>query len=709
MLKGIVMFFILAFPFSAWAQDLFPSTDQVQNSFASKEGPSTVELQGDKVSYSAADNKAKASGNVTIKGKGATLSADDIEVDRSKNRATADGNVYLETATTQIDAKKAVYNFDQSTGTFEDAKIANNPFYLNGKQIDKVTETSYQMTDGYLTTCDHDQPHFCLKTRRLDYYQNDKAVARGIRLYIGRIPVMYLPKYTFGLKCEPWITFIPGKKKDFGLFLLTTIRLKINQNAKLILHVDYRERKGIAEGFDYKYSTPRTGSGIIKTYYINEYTYPGKHPWIKEDGVKPTTRERYKAEWRHKWNPDDRTSIITQYFRMKDPTFLKEYFERQYRNNPDINTYFLLTRTLPHGTLSFNIDASRVNRYNRGVEKFPEIKYDLNNTEIGETGLYVKSQNTFSNLVKKEENPENHRKTIRMDTNNELSYPMKIAFIETRPFTGVQSTYYSRTNTLDKRNIVRNVFRLGTDVSTKSYKVWNVNSEKFKINKLRHVMTPSFTYMFQHRPTVVPGRLNQFDSIDSVDRLHAFRLAFENKLQTKRKNVAVDLVRLLLSTDFFLKEDTTAKSGFSTYRADLEIRPTDWLSFNSEAAYDHKNDRIDTLNFETFINHGDKWSFGIGRRYTFDVDDQYTAELNYKFNPLWKVKIYERMDVNTGTLKEESYVLTRDLHEWEMDITYNQLHGSGSDILLVFRLKAFPDMDLDFASAGFNKPRPGAQ
>ncbi len=670
----------------------------------------TSELQADSVSYDQANNKASATGKVVVINGPTTITADKMDLYRGQDqRVEAQGNVYIDAPDLKADAEKAQYNLDNQTGEFTNARVFQGMYQAKGQTISKLKENHLQMQNGFMTTCDLDVPHFCLSARQMDIYPGDRAVARGVKMYLGRVPVMYIPKYSQSLNDKPWFIIIPGYKKDFGAFLLTSIRTKINENAKLTIHADYRERKDFASGFDYKYDTAQTGSGIIRTYYMNERNITSKHLW--QERPSPTIeRERYKVEWRHKWNPDPDTQILTQYYRVSDSTFIKDYFERQYRADPSTNTYFLLTRVMPKGTLTAQIDASRVNRFERGIERLPEVKYDLNNQQIGDSRFYFKTTDTFSNLTRKDYPTTYSQKTLRFDTNNELSYPTRISFVDFRPYVGERNTYYSRTNTLDRQNVIRNAFRVGTDLSTKFYRVWNVQKDVFgvAINGLRHVITPTVAYLYQHRPTVPYTTLNQFDDIDAIDKAHSIAFGLENKLQTKRKGQAVDLVRFLLTSDFLLKEDP-GKPGFGPVKGDIEFKPNNWLTFNADAEYDHKNDTFTTANFDAYISNGEKWSFGIGERYTKDVDNQITTEWMYKLNPKWKFRIYERFLANTGQLKEEEYALTRDLHEWEMDLTYRQERGSGSEFLVVFRLKAFPDMNLDLLSTGFNRPKAGSQ
>ena len=49
--------------------------------------------------------------------------------------------------------------------------------------------------EGYLTTCDLDEPHYRMQARRMDIYVKDKAIVHDMKIYLGKVPVMYLPYY----------------------------------------------------------------------------------------------------------------------------------------------------------------------------------------------------------------------------------------------------------------------------------------------------------------------------------------------------------------------------------------------------------------------------------------------------------------------------------------------------------------------------------
>ena len=676
----------------------------------------SVEMQADSVQYSSDSNVAKAVGNVVIKSGESTLYADQVQLDRSTQVGNAQGHVYLDSPQFQVDADAGRFKFTDQTGEFQNARIWNAPFVINGRKVDKVSDTHMIMENGYLTTCDHDEPHYRLHMRRMDFYQGDKAVARGIKIYAGRVPVMYLPRYTQDLKNQPWFTFAPGHDKDLGYFLLTRSRFKINDYWTTTLRLDAYERTGFAWGSENKYRTSTMGSGLVRTYFINERLIAANHPWnIKTE---PTVQnERYKVEWRHKWDIDDTTQTLWQYYRFSDPVILPRYFEQENRRDPDVSTYFLLTKALPVGSLTFRVDR-RVNRFTSAVDRTPDIGYSVVGKEFGESGLYINSTNSFANLVKREASPtEDRRKTVRVNTNNDIYYPAHIAFVQFTPHVGGDFTYYSRTNDRrDPTKVVRSMFQTGADLSTRSFKVFDMPNGLLgtDLKRFRHIIAPTISYRYQHKPTFAASRLNQFDGIDALDQAHSVGFSIENKLQTKVGKQVVDLIRDVVSFTYNLEQNADPNphtpGSLSTIQNQLEITPTDWLKIYSDVIADHRKQRLAQSDFDVYVKVNDRFSFSVGDSFVRGGQQEIPTQVSYIINPKWKFRVLNRfLPSNHFSLQEQDYMLTRDLHEWEVSFMYNNIRGSGTEVLVTFKLKAFPDQPFDLFGTTFHKRKAGSQ
>lgn len=669
--------------------------------YAQNEG-GQVELNGDVVEYSVDGSVVTATGNVVIIHPDATLIADKVVFYRNDKRAEAEGNVVLNTNDGEISGERLVFNFDTMTGVFNGARLIAKPYHGFGERVSKVGENHIVVDQGFATTCDYDKPHYKLASKSINIFPKDYMEAKHVTMKVGKVPLFYIPRFKQNLKDDrARFRVTPGHDGDWGNFLLAEWRYDINRNVKTTIHADYRSQLGFASGVDLEYKTEDYGEGYFSGYYTGE----------RDQEMEPEirTRERYRAEYRHKWEIDEKTNTIFQYYKLSDSDFLRRYFENEHDEDANPNSFFVLTRALDKGTLSLRSDF-RVNRFNTEVERLPQVRYDLTNTEIAETGLYFKNLTVYDNLRKKDPEPTTNKlHTHRIHTDSEVSYPFKLDIFEIKPFVGGNFTYYSRTFDRNKYDSIRGQLETGTSLSTKFYRVFDVNTEflGMPINRLRHIITPSVNYIYANDPTVSSSSLDQYDGIDSLTNHHNINFSLENKLQTKRDGNAVDLLRFILSTDYRLKQDP-ATGGFDKVRADIDFKPVSWLSFYFDSSYDTRKDRLDTANFDIYVNSGDKWSFGLGKRYNREVDDQITTEVKYRLNQKWAFKIFDRFDLDDGTLEEQEYTLSRDLHAWEMDFRYNDTRGEGQEYIVLFRLKAFPEIGFD-AGAQHNQPKPGSQ
>ena len=120
---------------------------------------------------------------------------------------------------------------------------------------------------------------------------------------------------------------MPGKSKIWGPYLLTAWRYNITEDIKGRIYFDAREKLGVAEGFGLNYTTTGFGKGDYKYYYTQERVGD------LDEGT-PAEFERYFIRWRHKWDIDKQTQLISQYYKIVDSkrillggfNFLKDYF-----------------------------------------------------------------------------------------------------------------------------------------------------------------------------------------------------------------------------------------------------------------------------------------------------------------------------------------------------------------------------------------------
>ncbi len=675
-----------------------------------------IVVEGDSIEYMTTEQKVVGKGNIKIKYQDVVLTCDRVEIDIVKRIAWAKGNVLLKQDTQILRAPEMEYHFDTGYVKTFDADMEVYPWYAHLKRGKRYAKKSYLAEDGHITTCPLDIMCHRIHGRQVKIYLDDKVVVRHAIFYIGNIPVMYLPYYSHSLKDNRVnVTVVPGRSDRWGYYVLTSWRYFLSENAKGNIRIDYRERKGWAQGIDYIYKTENFGKGIVNVYYMNEVSKDKKgniekifDPATGQWHEKKDTR--WKAEARHSWRPNDRTHVMAEYHKLSDETFLRDYFWRDYRIDPHPISYLSVINNQDESIFSL-FAQKRVNRWMEEVERLPELKWDLRNyklTDFLDGSFYFRSENSVSNLNKKFPAPSDRDySALRADTYNKMSYvtalPGYLDFLQASPYIGVRQTLYQQTD----NPVARTAFYSGWNLNTRFYKIIDRQTNFLGLNaeSFRHIITPQVRFSYID-PQVPPFKIPQFDEIDSIDKTYKYTYSLENILQIKRrtdiKNTEkVELVYFNAEIDQYPFPKPHQKD-YSNLRLQLQILPYNWLSLYSDAEYNFFTRDFDTVNTETAVI-GKKWSVGLGTRYTKDTSTQGTLRASFQITDKWSAGVYQRflfkniegrLDIK-NRFEEQEYRLTGNIHCcWLMDIVYSKDKREGSEILVVFRLKAFPDIPI---------------
>ncbi len=696
------------------------------NCVYAQEEKKPIIVNGDNVEYITESKQVTAQGNIVINYGGAKLTCNKITVNTETKEALAEGNVRIIDERGVIEGEKVTYNFEKNTGVIFGANFMSQPYFGKAKKAEKLNEVEFLAHDAYVTTCNYDHPHFRFQADKLDFFRGEKIQSEKNLVYLGPVPILYLPRFSRSLKDQQsHIQVSPGKSSDWGYYMLTATRFNLAQNLSTRIYLDYRDKLGVAEGFGANFRSKSFGRGDFKYYYTQERP--------KEDFPGTSGEfQRYLIRWRHNWEIDPRTSLISEYYKIVDSkrmvlgtkyNILKDYFYREYEKDSKPLSYALLHHYFSYSSLDLLIQK-RTNRWYEQLEKLPEIKYRLPSIRVGASPFYFESILQAANFNYKYPVPSPSSSDIsvnRLDADNEVSLPFRLGFINLKPFVANRSTYYS--SELDNSSVsVRTIFYTGADASTKFYRVFAVKSGflGMDINGLRHVITPSVSYTYNHFPTVPSNRLKQFDAIDSIGSNNALYFELSNKLQTRRQGKSVDLANLRLesSYSFYNVDPMTYKKNnddFTDFLIDLELFPYAWLRLDSDATYRPSEKYFTEVNYSVNLILGQERSVGIGQRYQRKGSNEITSSFRWRFNPKWKFSCYHRyalrgnpsLDLLKG-IQEQEYSVARDLHCWIMEIAFNHKKEEGSTLWFIFRLKAFPELEFDF-SQSYHEPKSGSQ
>jgi len=687
-------------------------------------------VDGDKVEYFEEEGRIVAEGNVSITYGDVKLTCDRIEVNTQTRRALCEGNVRIEQEEGVLMGDRIRYDFAEKEGEIIGGVVEAFPWFGQAEESGKVGPNEYLLRKGFITTCDLDKPHYRISGEEIRVFPDDKVIAKNVVFYVGKVPVLWMPYYYHPIiQSRAKVQFIPGSNTDWGYFLLSAWRFYVKGNSRVDVLLDYRDKKGFAFGEDFYYNTSDfglegLGEGIFRSYFVyqNGFGTYRKSSFRGED-TDPTWRKRF--QWKHRIDFDPETIGMLEFNKLSDEYFLKDYFYNEYEESNTVPPNYLSV-TSNKSNYIFTLYANqRFNDFFKVVQRMPELKMDIPDQRLWNTPIYYGSQWSAVNFVKeypREEQPP--EKVARLDSYHKLSYVTHIGPLNLTPYGTFRESLYTRTR-WDHDIKDRMAVGGGLDTFMRFHRTFDYNTDLWglDINGLRHIIVPTANYYHLHQPTLDERNLYHMDELDLLRKENGIFLSLENKLQTKRHTngglKTMDLVRTIVSVDYLFRMEKNNyqfqdDGKFRNLALDIELSPYSWLYVDSRIEIAPKNQAIKAGSIEASVYPSERFSLDLGYRYEKQVNEprnQLTFDTWYVISPKWKVGVYERFDIQGRTIEEQQYTLVRDLHCWEVELTYD-IEGSNFlkdkyAVWLAFRIKAFPDLYIGL-SRSFTKRAPGS-
>ena len=157
------------------------------------------------------DRSLEASGNVVVRRRGQTLSADRMTYSVPDNAVTVSGNVRSRRLGDTISGDSAYYDLNSNSGHIDNSQFSFGfgKYRARGSagRIDILDRDRYRVERASYTNCDIGDDDWYLKTSRLDLDNlREVGVARDATIYFQGVPILY----------TPWIDFPLGSRRKTG-------------------------------------------------------------------------------------------------------------------------------------------------------------------------------------------------------------------------------------------------------------------------------------------------------------------------------------------------------------------------------------------------------------------------------------------------------------------------------------------------------------
>lgn len=667
----------------------------------------------------------------------AVLTAKKMRLNQDSGDVQAEGQVRLQQVNDVWYGEKIQYNFKSGKILATDFKAGQPPFFIKGTALSgDQTNNVYVLADGIVTTDDYDQPGYHVRTKSLTIAPGDYIEFEDAVLYVKDTPVFWFPKWRRSLKHHPnhWV-FVPGYRSKYGGYLLSTYEWYWNQRLEGAVHIDERSKRGLGAGPDVSYNIPQFGQGTAKYYYLRDQV-PGK------DARGPANDpDRQRAWFTHQGTLRTNLTIKSAVRYQSDSQIIRDFFETEYHQNTQPITFAELNQIWSNWSLNL-LAQPRVNDFQETVERLPDLKLTGLRQRLGPTPLYYESESSFGYYERKFAVVDTNRNAftdpnryaaMRGDTFHQVLLPWTFfGWLNITPRAGGRFTYYGEADGpgTATREEERAVFNTGAEVSFKASRTWpGVHNKFLEIDGVRHIVMPSFNYVFVPRPGVPPRRLPEFDyelpsaellpisypdynSIDAIDSQNVLRLGLENKLQTKRREEVENFVHWSVYTDWRLKPHNDQET-FADLYSKLDVKPFHWLTLNSELNYGINRHQWDQVNHSATFTPNDTWSWTVGHRYLrsgafygTNIGNNLVFSSAYlRMNPNWAARAIHYYDAREHFVQSQAYTIYRDLRSWTVALTFRVLKDQGRSTdyggAITFSSKAIPRFQL---GDDINKP-----
>ncbi|MCK5528121.1 MAG: LPS-assembly protein LptD [Kiritimatiellae bacterium] len=692
-----------------------------------------IEATADDLNYDRKTGKVIAKGNVVITKGVVTLKAEYVRVNMKTETAHAYGNVRLFDGETVWTGTSLDYDFNKKTGKASGFTGSSGTFrILENESVEKTGKNTFVLHNALVTTCTNTAIHDChyrVKAKKVELVQDDYLKVRGAKFYLGKVPCMYLPYWRRNMDDDFGWELEPGHSGRLGYFLRAAYRYRMNEVFRGKTHLDLYSERGVGVGQDLFWESHSFGTGGIETYFISDDLPVPENENPDTYGVEP---ERYRVKVDHFVSLSPKDSILVRGNYLSDKYILRDFFEDEYRVTPVPENDITYTHLSDNYT--FNILArSRVNDFFESVNRIPEASLNFVRQQIKDSSFYYESRTSAGYIERTFAVDENSSaesadySSGRFDTVHRIYRPSRhFGFLNLVPRAGIRGTYYSETGhteymtntvaitqtnslqTIMQTNSVpfivsdgsgfREQFEIGMEASFKAFKIWEGKNGKAP---LRHVAEPYIDFSYKSEPSLLPGDLYQFDSIDTLAKNNKIKLGMRNKLQIKRASGSANLIDIDLYTHVNFEPEGDNNS-LENFVLDTEMYPTDWMRLDFDGVYNTQNSTLHTFNSRIQMKPRDKWELYLEHRHIDSVSDLILTSLTIKPTHNWHYNVYGRYEAETSRFEEGGGYIQRNFDCMVFRLATRYLPGYTRDdgieeeddvkVMFEFWLKAIPGL-----------------
>ena len=618
----------------------------------------TWTVDAGKIVYDYEKKIYEAEENVRVTSVERSIQADWALMDTQKQEVELKGNVLMRFGKNWLQGDHVLWNLASETGWVDGgmAYFAENHFYVAGKSIAKTGPNTYDLKDGFLTSCNPADADWKIKYEQMKVEAGGYAWVKNTSFWAGNVPLLYTPILGVPVKQErqsgllmPWV----GSSTLNGVEAELPFYWAIRQDMDATLYGREMQKRGWMSGLEYRLNNQKFGEGTFQFNYLYDTSNAA---FDLQQGYPLETRNRFWVRSRYNLNLPSEITAKLDLDVVSDQNYLKEFVggstSYNYSNNifrqqfgrgilndntvPSRESTLYLERPSEATVLSLDTrywDQTDPALKNQVLQRLPSLAFNAVPTWIDGLPLYYTMESSWTDYWRSEGTRGN-----RVDLFPRLAYPLHWqSFLDVEPSAGVRSTSYL----VDWQDNSRNSFQsrllsdARLDLSSRLNRVYPLNIGNYQA--IEHAIRPEVIY--EYVPEVSHANLPSFSQLDKDQARHDVLFGFSTFLTTKAvtrdaENNPVtsyqEIARFEALQQFNIEAppldpllNPEPKTGLADLNLRLDLTPKSYLTLTWDSIFlpDGAQSKQQDLYMTLDSGHGQLFRLGYQYRNDFPINE----------------------------------------------------------------------------------------
>jgi LPS-assembly protein len=495
-----------------------------------------MKLTADEVTYNRATGEVVAKGNVLFIDPRSRIVADEVHYNiRTEKGWFSNGRAYLHSSARprakvpspenpfiQVDRSKVLYS--------------ENPFYIQGKEIDRLDENTYTVKHGKFTTCDCETRGWSFSADEAKVELDDKAIAQGSIIRFLGVPLFYLPVVATSIARKPRHTgfLLPhvGTSSIKGTVVGAGFFWAISPSMDLLLGLENYSRRGPAPRGQFRVK-PSDATQFTVDYF--QVIDKDKNPQTRAPG------ESLKAV-------GDTTDLPYGFRGVSDVDFVsslafRETWSPTFTEAVNSEAHQVGFVTKDFDTYSFNIYASRYQDFLSAqlvpsnsiiIRQTPQFSFLGMDKQAGESPFYFSFESSAGAVGRTEPGLELPSLSERLDVHPQVTLRLKEFWgFHLTPSAGVDAARYGTSLDLDRDPLSRLLGDVSLDLRPPSFE--RAFARSFWGRRFKHVVQPDIVYrLVKARKPEELANVVRYDDLDIFCQTNEVEYSLTNVILARK-------------------------------------------------------------------------------------------------------------------------------------------------------------------------------